>query len=162
MNLIKRGKESFFMKLRRQKVILEIIEEKPITTQSRLADELLKRGIRTTQATVSRDIKELQLVKVPLGSASYRYARPQQLDPPASYERLRRLFRENVVEHDCSENIILIKTLPGAAHNVAAALDRSGWKELMGTVAGDDTILMIIKPRSAVCQVMERLDQLLG
>ncbi|HHV34488.1 MAG TPA: arginine repressor [Syntrophomonadaceae bacterium] len=150
------------MKLRRQKAILEIIEEKPITTQSQLAEELLKRGIKTTQATISRDIKELHLVKVPIGPDSYRYAKPQQVDTPQSYERLRRLFRENVVKYDYSENLILIQTLPGAAHNVAFAIDHSGWKELLGTVAGDDTILMIIKPRDAVRQIMERIDELLG
>lgn len=149
------------MKLRRQQAILEIVEEKPITTQSELAEELLARGIKTTQATISRDIKELHLVKVPIGPESYRYARPQQVDPPQSYERLRRLFRENVVKHDYSENLILIRTLPGAAHNVAFAIDHSGWKELLGTVAGDDTILMIIKPRDAVCQVIERIDEML-
>jgi len=150
------------MKLRRQKAILEIIEEKPITTQSQLAEELLKRGIKTTQATISRDIKELHLVKVPIGPDSYRYAKPQRVDTPQSYERLRRLFRENVVKYDYSENLILIQTLPGAAHNVAFAIDHSGWKELLGTVAGDDTILMIIKPRDAVRQIMERIDELLG
>jgi transcriptional regulator of arginine metabolism len=107
------------MKLRRQRLILEIIDEKPITTQSQLAEELLERGIKTTQATISRDIKELHLIKVPFGPESYRYARPQQMDPPQSFERMRRLFRENVVKHDFSENLILIKTLPGAAHNVA-------------------------------------------
>jgi transcriptional regulator of arginine metabolism len=149
------------MKLRRQRIILEIIDEKPITTQSQLAEELLERGIKTTQATISRDIKELHLIKVPFGPESYRYARPQQMDPPQSFERMRRLFRENVVKHDFSENLILIKTLPGAAHNVAFAIDNSGWKELLGTVAGDDTILIIIKQRDAVCQVMERIDQML-
>lgn len=149
------------MKLRRQQAILEIIEEKAITTQRELAEELLARGIKTTQATISRDIKELHLVKVPIGPGSYRYARPQQVDPPQSYERLRRLFRENVVKHDYSENLILIRTLPGAAHNVAFAIDHSGWEELLGTVAGDDTILLIIKQRDAVGKVIKRIDEML-
>ncbi|MGI6405209.1 MAG: arginine repressor [Syntrophaceticus sp.] len=149
------------MKLRRQQIIMEIIKEKAITTQGELADELLARGVKTTQATISRDIKELQLVKIPIGSDSYRYALPQQMEPPQSDKRLQRLFRENLVKYDYSENLILLKTLPGAAHNVAEALDRSGWKELLGTVAGDDTILLIIKPREAVEQVMERIDEML-
>lgn len=101
------------------------------------------------------------MVKIPIGSDSYRYALPQQMEPPQSDKRLQRLFRENLVKYDYSENLILLKTLPGAAHNVAEALDRSGWKELLGTVAGDDTILLIIKPREAVEQVMERIDEML-
>ena len=140
---------------------MEIVTEKAITTQSELADELLARGVKTTQATISRDIKELQLVKVSMGSDSYRYALPQQVEPSQSDKRLQRLFRENVVKYDYSENLILLKTLPGAAHNVAEALDHSQWKELLGTVAGDDTILLIIKPREAVGQVMERIDEML-
>ncbi len=149
------------MKLRRQQAILEIIEEKVVTTQAELADELLARGIKTTQATISRDIKELQLVKVPSGPDSYRYARPQQIEHPRGVERLRRLFRENVVKFDDCENLILIRTMPGAAHNVASALDQVGWKELLGTVAGDDTILLIIKPRDAVQQVVSRMEEML-
>ena len=149
------------MKPLRQQAILEIIAEKPVTTQSELAKELLARGIKTTQATISRDIKELQLVKVPTGPDSYRYARPQQIDHPRGHDRLRRLFRENVVKFDYCENLILVKTMPGAAHNVASALDQVGWKDLMGTIAGDDTILMIIKPREVVPQVVSRLEELL-
>ncbi len=149
------------MKLRRQQVMLDIIDEKPITTQTELAAELLARGIKTTQATISRDIKELQLVKVPKGPDSYRYARPRQVDPPWNNDRLIRLFRENVVNFDFCENLILIRTLPGAAHNVAFALDHAGWKELLGTVAGDDTILLIIKPKDVVGQVVERMKDFL-
>jgi transcriptional regulator of arginine metabolism len=142
-------------------MILEIIEEKPIATQEELAEELLARGIKTTQATISRDIKELQLVKVPVGPNVYRYAQPHKLEPPRSNERLRRLFRENVVKVDFSENLVLIRTLPGAAQGVASALDHAGWKEIIGTVAGDDTILVIVKPRDVVVQVVERLESLL-
>ena len=149
------------MKLRRQQMILEIIEEKPVATQEELAEELLARGIKTTQATISRDIKELQLVKVPVGPNVYRYAWPHKLEPPRSNERLRRLFRENVVKVDFSENLVLIRTLPGAAQGVASALDHAGWKEIIGTVAGDDTILVIVKPRDVVVQVVERLESLL-
>lgn len=150
------------MKLRRQQLILEIIESKPITTQEELAQELRTRGIPTTQATISRDIKELQLVKVPAGGDVYRYARPQQqLDSPRSQERLRRLFQDAVVNVDFSENIIVVHTLPGAAQGVASAIDQVGWQEIIGTVAGDDTIFVIVKPREIVMQVVERLESLL-
>ncbi len=150
------------MKLRRQQLILEIIESKPITTQEELAQELRNRGIPTTQATISRDIKELQLVKVPTAGDVYRYARPQQqLESPRSQERLRRLFQDAVVNIDFSENIIVVRTLPGAAQGVASAIDQVGWREIIGTVAGDDTIFVIVKPREIVMQVVERLESLL-
>ncbi len=150
------------MKLRRQQLILEIIESKPITTQEELAQELRNRGIPTTQATISRDIKELQLVKVPTAGDVYRYARPQQqLESPRSQERLRRLFQDAVVDVDFSENIIVVHTLPGAAQGVASAIDQVGWREIIGTVAGDDTIFVIVKPREIVMQVVERLESLL-
>lgn len=149
------------MKLRRQQMILEIIKEKMITTQDELAMELLDRGIKTTQATISRDIKELQLVKVPVGPDSYRYAQPQRIDPQQGNERLRRLLKENMVKMDFSENLVLIRTLPGAAQAVASSIDHAGWKGVIGTVAGDDTILLIVKPRDVVEQVVERLESLL-
>lgn len=149
------------MKLRRQQLILEIIESKPIATQEELARELKKRGISATQATISRDIKELQLVKVPVGRDVYRYARPQQIDPSHSQERLRRLFQDAVVSIDFSENIVVVRTLPGAAQGVASAIDQAGWKEIIGTVGGDDTIFVVVKPRDAVKQVVEKLEGLL-
>lgn len=161
MNLRKTG-EFEFMKLRRQQLILEIIEEKAVTTQEELAQELKSRGIETTQATISRDIKELRLIKVPTGGDTYRYARPQQqLDTPRLYERLRRLFNDSVVGIDYSENIIIIRTLPGAAQGVAYAVEQMGWKEIIGTVAGDDTILAVIKPKEMVGQMIERFDSLM-
>ncbi|MGB9791591.1 MAG: arginine repressor [Thermacetogeniaceae bacterium] len=149
------------MKLRRQQLILEIIESKPIATQEELARELKKRGISATQATISRDIKELKLVKVPVGGDVYRYARPQQIDSSHSQERLRRLFQDAVVGIDFSENIVVVRTLPGAAQGVASAIDQAGWKEIIGTVGGDDTIFVVVKPRDAVKQVVEKLEALL-
>lgn len=151
------------MKLRRQQLILEIINEKPIMTQEELANALRAKGIRTTQATISRDIKELQLVKAPAGGDSYSYARPQgsQTDQNRLHERLRRLFKESVVKYDFSENLIVIHTLPGAAQGVASALDQSGWREIIGTVAGDDAILAVIKPSEAVPALIERIESLL-
>ncbi len=150
------------MKLRRQELILEIIAEKPVATQEELALELRARGIRATQATISRDIKELQLVKIPTGDDSYRYARPlQQLETPRVVERLRRVFQDAVVSLDYSENLIIIHTLPGAAQSTASTIDQAGWREIIGTVAGDDTILVVVKPRELVLQVVERLESLL-
>lgn len=151
------------MKLRRQQMILEIIESKPVATQEELAMELKARGVFTTQATISRDIKDLQLVKIPVEGDTYRYGRPQQQpdSPLRAYERLRRLFRDSVVKLDYSDNIIIIHTLPGAAQGVASGLDQIGWQEIIGTVAGDDTILIVVKPRDLVLQVVERFESLL-
>lgn len=144
-------------------MILEIINEKPIMTQEDLANALRVRGVIATQATISRDIKDLQLVKTPVGGDSYRYAKPQggQPDPGRIYERLRRLFQETVVKYDFSENLIVIHTLPGAAQGVASALDQSGWREIIGTVAGDDTILLVVKPAEAVPGLTDKLESLL-
>ncbi len=150
------------MKLRRQQLILEIIEQVPISTQEELARELQKRGIRATQATISRDLKELQLVKIPTGPNTYRYARPQrQPEAPKAHERLRRFFQDAVVGLDWSENLVVVRTLPGAAQGVASAIDQAGWSEIIGTVAGDDTILVVVKPRELVGQVMEKFSALL-
>lgn len=150
------------MKLRRQQLILEIIEAKPIATQDELAQELRSRGIYATQATISRDIKELQLIKIPTGVDSYRYARPQkQQDSPRIFDRLRRLFHDSVVSIDHSENLVVIHTLPGAAQGVASAIDQMGWQEVIGTVAGDDTIIVVVKPRELVLEVVERFESLL-
>jgi len=151
------------LKLRRQQLIMEIIDETPIMTQEDLAEALRIRGIRATQATMSRDIKDLQLVKTPVGGDSYRYAKPHggQPDPARVYDRLRRLFQEAVVKYNFSGNLVIVHTLPGAAQGVASALDQSGWREIIGTVAGDDTILLVIKPAEAVPELTGKLESLL-
>ena len=151
------------MKLRRQQLILEIVNERAILTQEDLAEALRARGITATQATISRDIKELQLVKTPVMGDSYRYAKPQggQPDPARAYDRLRRLFQEAGVKYDCSGNLVVIHTLPGAAQSVASALDQSGWCEIIGTVAGDDAILLVVKPVEDVPKLTKKLEFLL-
>jgi transcriptional regulator of arginine metabolism len=151
------------LKLQRQQLILELIKERPIMTQEELAGALRARGIQATQATISRDIKELQLVKTPLGGDFYRYALQQggSGDPARIYDRLRHIFQEGFVKYDFSENLVVIHTIPGAAQGVASAMDHSGWSEIIGTVAGDDTILLVIKPPEAVPELMSKLDSLL-
>jgi transcriptional regulator of arginine metabolism len=150
------------MKLRRQQLIIKIIEEKPIATQEELTQELRSRGIVTTQATVSRDIKELQLIKTPAEGNSYIYTHPKrQIDAPKIQDRLRRLFQDAVIRLDFSDNLIVIHTLPGAAQGVCSAIDQSEWPEVIGSVAGDDTILIVVKPSDAVPQVMDRFESLL-
>lgn len=146
----------------RQKKILEIIKKERVETQEDLAAALKRDGINVTQATISRDIKELGLIKVPGDNNAFRYAVPGEAALVRSNERLKRVFLEHVLGLDYSENLIVIKTHPGGAQTVASAIDQAGWSEVIGTVGGDDTILVVVKPKSAVKAVMERFNRLCG
>lgn len=147
------------MKTRRHRKILELIKEYPIATQEELADILRAEGYNVTQATVSRDIKELALVKVNFGNDQSKYALPTEMT--VSDARLRFMLKEFVINYDYSENIMIIRTAPGNANAVASALDNAGWSNIIGSVAGDDTILLVIKPREAIASVIEKLDSYL-
>lgn len=128
----------------RHRAILNIIREKPIGTQEELADELRRAGFAVAQATVSRDVKELRLVKVADDGGGYRYAVPPSALPPDALGRLQRAFRDYVVDVGFSGNLLLVKTLPGSAQVVAAALDSVEVEGIVGTVAGDDAILVVL------------------
>ncbi|MGI6713012.1 MAG: arginine repressor [Bacillota bacterium] len=149
------------MKAKRQRKIQEIIDDKVIETQIELAEELYKQGFRVTQATISRDIKELGLIKVPTGSGSSRYSMPSHVQVANIFERMKRMFRENVLHFDYSENILVIRTLPGSAQAVASCIDHIDWKEIIGSVAGDDTILVVIKPKDTASEVMNKFKNFL-
>lgn len=142
--------------------IMELISSRPIETQEELATILSQSGFEVTQATVSRDVKELRLVKVPLGENRYGYALPPDMPKGSIDPRLRRIFRESVISMDYSENLIVIKTLPGSAQGVAYAVDNMDWEEILGSLAGDDTILVIAKHKDQVTKVMERFEKFLG
>ncbi|NMB11529.1 MAG: arginine repressor [Firmicutes bacterium] len=133
------------MKTKRQAMILQIIKERAIETQEELAEVLRLKGIDVTQATVSRDVKELRLVKIPTGEGHYRYGVPYEPVPGDAVRRVRRSFQEYVMELDYTQNMIILKTLPGTANAVAAAIDDLDWPQILATVAGDDTILVITK-----------------
>lgn len=148
------------MKSIRHTRIKDIIENKVIETQEELAEELREKSIDVTQATVSRDIKELMLIKLPTGDGRYRYAFPLEKNVVFSQSRMVRMFQDSVTSIDYSENIIVIKTLPGAANAVASTLDYAKWPEIIGTVAGDDNILAVIKPIQAVEDIVQRLKNL--
>jgi transcriptional regulator of arginine metabolism len=150
------------MKARRQMKVQEIITKEIIHTQEELADKLQLSGFNVTQATVSRDIKEMGLIKVPSADADYRYAVPNEVHPTNLQDRLKRVLRETVVSINDTESLIVIRTIPGNAHALAAVMDNSNWEEVIGTVAGDDTILLVIKPKEAVTGVLERITNLLG
>lgn len=149
------------MKSKRQKKIIDIIEGNPIPTQEELAEALRQAGIEVTQATVSRDIKELRLVKVSQGNDTYRYAIPKETAIGVSEEKLKRMIRDFVTGVDYSENLIVIRTYPGNAHGVASLIDGANWEQIIGTVAGDDTILLIIKPITEVQNVIDKVKSMM-
>ena len=143
------------MKRQRHRMILEIIENQAIETQEALSEALRKYGFDVTQATVSRDIKELRLFKVMGDDGVYRYAVAERSEQGLT-ERLRRVFAETVQSVDYACNQIVIKTLPGGAHAAAEMVDTMRWKEVVGTLAGDNTILVILRTVEAAPEVVER------
>lgn len=149
------------MKSRRHELIKKIIGEEIIETQEALAEALCARHMRVTQATISRDIKELYLIKVPAGNGRYRYAVSPHESVRFSEGRMKRLFKDNVTFCNHSENIVVVKTIPGGAATVAAALDSSDWPEIIGTVAGDDSIFVLVKPKDASEEIIARIQGLI-
>ena len=144
------------MKSVRQKKILQIIENSVVSTQKDLADALISAGFEVTQATVSRDIKELNLIKISAGENLYRYAAPQEA-VVVSEKKFEFVLQEFVLDVEYSENIVVVKTAPANANVVAYALDNFIWKEVIGTVAGDDTILLVIKPKEKTQEIVDRI-----
>jgi transcriptional regulator of arginine metabolism len=149
-------------KPRRQEKIREIVENNIVETQEELTALLRQEHIAVTQATVSRDIKELMLVKVPTGDGRSRYAFPKSEGGVRRENRLEALFEDAVTGVDASGNLVVLRTLPGMANAVASALDTAQWKNIIGTVAGDDTILVVVKPESAAFDVAARMKVLSG
>ncbi|MCL1816885.1 MAG: arginine repressor [Clostridiales bacterium] len=148
------------MKNRRHKMIREIIEQKSIETQCQLTDELQWHGFNVTQATISRDIKEIGLIKVASGDSTFRYSFPPGMLSGNSFDRAKRMLRENMLKLEINSFMILIKTLPGSAQGVAFCLDGLGWKELAGCVAGDDTIMLMTREGEDAHKLAERLQEL--
>jgi transcriptional regulator of arginine metabolism len=149
------------VKASRHARIKEIIDNQAVETQEDLAEALRKKGIEVTQATVSRDIKELMLIKVPTGEGRYRYAFPPEQNLVFSQSRLERAFKDSVTAMDYSVNIIVIRTVPGMAQAVAYAVDSTRWPEVIGTVGGDDTIFVVVKPPEAAGEVLARFRALM-
>ena len=133
------------MKLARQNAIIDIVTTRDIETQHQLIKALYDRGIKSTQATLSRDIKELRLVKEPCGGGHYRYTVPSQTVSGAHSERLAKIFREGVVSCDTAMNIVVVKSLPGLASAASSAIDGMEIPALVGSVAGDDTVFMAMR-----------------
>lgn len=150
-------------KHQRQHRITKLLETKAVGSQGHLVDLLAGEGIEATQTTVSRDLEELGAVKVRLPGGETAYALPelpsQQVAPE---DHLRRVLGEWVVEADYSGNLIVLRTPPGSAHVVGSALDRSGFPGVIGTVAGDDTVLVVASEASGGAAVAERLAAVAG
>ena len=143
------------MKAKRQALIREIVEAQSIQTQEELAEALRAHGMVVTQATVSRDIREMHLLKVLAEDGSYRYATMEKSDSGMN-DRLIRMLADSVVEMNSANNLIVIHTLPGSAHVAAEAIDNLRWPETIGTIAGDNTILVIVRTNEEVDAVMKR------
>jgi len=133
------------MKNDRQSMILEIIEQEAIDTQEQLQQRLLERGVTCTQATISRDIKQLHLIKEPVGQGKYRYAVSVQRNKLNVADKLRTIFRESIISVESAQNLVVIKTMAGLANAAAAALDNMNIPYVVGTLAGDDTALLIMR-----------------
>ena len=148
------------MKELRHAKIKEILEDTIILTQEELTEKLLEYGIKATQATVSRDIKELMLIKVPIGDGRYRYAFGVEQNT-ISQCRLERSFQDALVSINYSGNIIVLKTLPGTAQALGYNIDYLKWPEILGTVAGDDTIFVLVKSEGMIQKVIDNFNNLL-
>ena len=143
------------MKAMRHAMILQLIDGMEIDTQEMLADQLLARGVSVTQATISRDIKELRLVKVLTDHGTYKYSTADRVEKNVS-DRMIRLFSESVVSLTEAENLIVIKTLPASAGIACEAIDGLNWNEIAGTLACENSIFVAIKSKEQVPAVMNR------
>ena len=149
------------MKQLRQRAIRDLVEQRTIRTQQELAAALRDRGFRTTQATISRDVAELGLVKAGRGG-THAYAIPPRLREAdtSGEDRIRILIRDMPVDIRDAGTMLVLKTLPGSAHPLAAALDRARWPEVVGSIAGDDTVFVAFADRGSLGRVRRRLEQL--
>lgn len=148
------------MKYSRHTKIFEIIENKDIETQDELASELRSAGFQVTQATVSRDIKEMRLIKVLTKDGRYKYASIREKEGVVN-ERFLKIFRNSVTSLDYAGNIIVIKTLVGSASAAAVSIDALNMKHIVGSIAGDDTIFLLVKEQEYVQEIIKQFKELL-
>ncbi|ASS65048.1 MULTISPECIES: transcriptional regulator ArgR [unclassified Paenibacillus] len=144
------------MKGLRHVKIREIIGRSVIETQDELVEALRAAGLQVTQATVSRDIKELQLIKVPAEDGRYKYSLPQE-QRFVPVNKLKRSMLDNFLGVDQADNLVVMKCLPGTANGIASLLDGMEWPEIMGTISGDDTILIICRKKEGGSKIVDLL-----
>ncbi len=148
-------------KYERHSYILEIIKDNVIQTQEDLSKKLLQYGVYATQATISRDIRELKLIKVSSGGDTYRYATSITENESDFESRLKNVFIESVVAVDIAKNIVVVKTLSGMAQAAAAALDTMEHSEVVGCIAGDDTIIVVSPDDKSAAKLSSKLKLLI-
>jgi transcriptional regulator of arginine metabolism len=145
------------MKEQRQKAILKLIQEEELEVQEELLERLHQLGFSCTQATISRDIRELHLVKERTQSGSYKYVVSLHRGANDLAERLRTIFRESVISFDQAQNLIVLKTMPGLASAAAAALDGMNIPNMVGSIAGDDTAVLIMRTAEGAEQLCHEI-----
>lgn len=148
------------MKSVRQMAILDIIEKQSIETQEELAEALRNRDIQVTQATVSRDIKELRLLKVLASDGAYKYATASKAENGLN-DRFIRMLAESLLSVASSNNLVVVKTLSGSANMAGEALDSMHWPEILGSLAGDNTILLVVRSNEDAPAVVERIKDMM-
>jgi len=147
------------VKYNRHAKILDIIEKHEIETQDELAEKLRELGMDVTQATISRDIKELRLVKVLSPSGKYKYSAMNH-ESANTGERLMVILKEAFVSCDYANNILVVKTLPGMAQAVGEIVDSLGWNEVVGTIAGDNTLMIVCRAEKIAEELMEKFTRM--
>ena len=149
------------MKSQRQAKILEIISTTNVETQERLLQELEDAGFHSTQATISRDIKDLRIVKELTSLGTYRYTTSTKEVPATFSSRLNTIFRECVTRYDYAQNMVVIHTLPGLAAAAASAIDAMNMSVVVGTLAGDDTVMVVMRDNNSAAQFCGEISSLM-
>lgn len=147
------------MKVSRHAKIIELISQYDIETQEELAEYLNNAGFKVTQATVSRDIRDLKLSKVSVGSGHQKYIL-HRMEEPGMSEKYMRVLKDGYVAMDMAQNILVIKTVAGMAMAVCAALDAMKWNEIVGSIAGDDTIMCAVRSIEDTITVMDKISKI--
>lgn len=148
------------MRYSRQNKIIELINTYEIDTQEKLASLLRESGFEVTQATISRDIKDLQLVKTLTSGGKYKYALNQSKDMPVS-DRFVKIFRETITSFAASGNLIVVKTLSGCANAAGEAIDNSGLPHIIGSIAGDNTLLLVADAEESIPEIIQAFHEML-
>ena len=149
------------MKTTRQAKILELIQRNDVETQEELSAYLVREGFQVTQATVSRDIRELKLTKIAMDNGKQKYAVITDADS-GMMEKYARVLREGFISMDLAKNIVVIKTVSGMVGAVCAAIDAMKFQEMVGSIAGDDTIICIIRDDEEAVKIMKKLRKIVG
>lgn len=148
------------MKTDRHQAIIDMIEHQSVQTQEEIAAYLRELGFQVTQATVSRDIKELKLIKIPAKEGGYQYSMPDRTETTVA-DRLIRMLSDSMLSVNYAGNMIVVKTISGSANIAAEAIDNMEWPEIIGTLAGDNTIFLVIRDGTDVAEVADKIENMI-